>query len=159
MIGWLPETLGRNVRCVLSMITQSDAHKSLIRRANPPIETPVPQLGKPIRKVYATWVLLWSDRSVVEKTSMSLMKYLPILVIVCYQTWTVLYCIVLYCIVLCLCIYIAPLGVHTNQKRFQCEWQREKKYNFVHIGRLRVMVTESFVRALFVASSWIFVAS
>src|SRR6218665_3062017 len=33
----------------------------------------------------------------------------------------------LYCIVLYLCIYIALLAVHTNQKRFQCERPREKK--------------------------------
>src|SRR6218665_1938974 len=35
--------------------------------------------------------------------------------------------IVLYCIVLYLYIYIAPLAVHTNQKRFQCERPREKR--------------------------------
>src|SRR6218665_1855507 len=33
----------------------------------------------------------------------------------------------LYCIVLYLCIYIALLAVHTNQKRFQCERPREKR--------------------------------
>jgi len=31
------------------------------------------------------------------------------------------------CIVLYLYIYIAPLEVHTNQKRFQCERHREKR--------------------------------
>jgi len=31
-----------------------------------------------------------------------------------------------YCIVLYLYIYIAPLAVHTNQKRFQCQRPREK---------------------------------
>ena len=33
----------------------------------------------------------------------------------------------LYCIVLYLCICIALLEVHTNQKRFQCERPREKR--------------------------------
>ena len=33
----------------------------------------------------------------------------------------------LYCIVLHLYIYIAPLEVHTNQKRFQCERPGEKR--------------------------------
>src|SRR6218665_862469 len=32
-----------------------------------------------------------------------------------------------YCIVLYLVIYIAPLAVHSNQKRFQCERPREKR--------------------------------
>src|SRR5688572_9534278 len=39
-------------------------------------------------------------------------------------------CIVLYCIVLYLSIYIAPLAVHTNQRRSQCERHREKKEVF-----------------------------
>src|ERR1043165_5899834 len=36
----------------------------------------------------------------------------------------------LYCIVLYLSIYIAPLAVHTNQRRSQCERPREKKEVF-----------------------------
>src|SRR5688572_10380041 len=35
-----------------------------------------------------------------------------------------------YCIVLYLSIYIAPLTVHTNQRRSQCERPREKKEVF-----------------------------
>ena len=37
---------------------------------------------------------------------------------------------ILYCIVLYLSIYIAPLAVHTNQRRSQCERPREKKEVF-----------------------------
>src|SRR6218665_1822616 len=34
---------------------------------------------------------------------------------------------ILYCLVLYVYIYIAPLSVHTNQKRFQCERPRKKR--------------------------------
>jgi len=36
-------------------------------------------------------------------------------------------CHLVFCIVLYLCIYIALLAVHTNQRRFQCERPSEKR--------------------------------
>jgi|SRR6218665_3246005 len=54
-----------------------------------------------------------------------------------------------YCIVLYLYIYIAPLAVHTNQKRFQCERPRENRtvlrvgYDHLLVISINHIITQS----------------